>query len=105
MDVTATAYEIPLVAAPQTLTVRLGSLNYGMRLIYRGVAGWVLDLSDALGNVLVAGIPLVTGADLLAPYPNLAIGGALYVQTDGDPAAVPGFADLGDPSRLFFVTP
>jgi hypothetical protein len=55
--------------------------------------------------MLVSGIPLVTGVDLLAPYAYLGFGGELLVATDGNTAAVPTYANLGTGSHLYFVTP
>ncbi len=46
--------------------------------------GYVLDIADANGKPIVQGIPFVTGADLLAQYAYLGIGGQLIVQTDYD---------------------
>lgn len=51
----------------------------------------------------MAGIPLVTGADLLAQYKHLSIGGQLFVQTDGDPEAVPTYASLGATAGLYWI--
>ena len=107
----ATVYEIPVTPAGgnQTFSVELNSVTYRLALTWRNAkeAGWVLDISDASGNAIVNGIPLVTGADLLAPYKHLAIGGggSLTVITDGDAGAVPTFANLGLISRLYWTPP
>lgn len=100
-----TAYEVPLSAANQRFTIQLGQVDYTFALTYRDVpeGGWVLDIADSAGAPIVAGIPLVTGADLLAQYAHLGIGGSLYVITDADPGAIPTFTNLGSASRLYFV--
>lgn len=100
----STVYEIPLSAQPQTFTIDLNSITYTLRLIYLAVdqGGWLLDISDADGNAIVCGIPLVTGADLLAQYEYLGIGGKLYCTTDGDPAATPTYANLDTTAHLYF---
>lgn len=97
---------IPLSAANQTFTVQLGLIEYRLRLIYRDAdeAGWVMDISDAEDTPIVAGIPLITGANLLAQYGYLEIGGALYMATDADPDAVPTFENLGGAAKLYWVT-
>ena len=100
-------FSIPLIAAPQTFTITLVGVTYTMSLAYQNVdqGGWTLSIADANGNPIITGIPLVTGADLLAQYAYLGIGGSLYVQTSSDPDAVPTFAGLGTSSLLLFVTP
>lgn len=100
-----TYWEIPLkVGQPQALTITLGSDTYGLTVKWFDLAGvWVVDIADVDGNVLVAGIPLVTGADLLAQYRHLGFTGGLWVGTDGDPAALPTFANLGDTAHLYWV--
>lgn len=93
-----TYYEIPLTPNAQRFSVTLAGVPYQMQLIYRGATegGWMLDLFDAAGNGLVLGVPLVTGVDLLAPYPDLAIGGSLFMD------AVPTYDNLGTGARLYF---
>jgi hypothetical protein len=104
------AFEIPLVPSPQRFAVQLGGTGYSLTFQFRNAglpeAGgtWVVDIGDSLGNPLVCGIPLVTGADLLAQYAYLNFGGALVVTSDGDPDAVPTFDNLGITSHLYWVS-
>ncbi len=100
-----TVSEIPLSPDPQRFSIALGGAAYLMRVTFADVAdgGWVLDIATADGVAIVNGIPLVTGADLLAQYRHLGFIGSLIVQTDHDPDAVPTFENLGDTSHLFFV--
>lgn len=99
-------FEIPLSNASQTFQITLGGVQYQMTLIWRAApqGGWVLDIADVQGNGIVSGIPLITGADLLEQYAYLGIGGELWVQTDGDAAAVPTYDNIGSTSHLYFVT-
>jgi hypothetical protein len=102
-----TSYEIPLVAGNQTFTVSLGEIEYRMRLVYRDAidGGWVLDISDEEGTAILLGLPLVTGADLLAQHRHLGIGGggALWCISTGDADAVPTWDNLGDLSHLMWT--
>jgi hypothetical protein len=99
-----TAYEIPLVAAPQTLSVTLAGTTYQLRLAWcKPAQAWTLYLAAADGTPLVNGVPLVTGANLLEPFAYMDFGGQLYVVTDHDADAQPTFASLGDRSHLLFV--
>ncbi|KAA2237666.1 phage baseplate plug family protein [Salinarimonas soli] len=99
-------YEFPLTTGPQAFSLRLGDTEYRLRLTYRRApeAGWILDIGRAADGVpLLSGLPLVTGADLLAQHAHIGIPGSLYVVTDGNPDAVPAFDDLGGRTRLLFV--
>ncbi len=99
-------YEIPLqTGIPQSFQIQLAGVQYRLTLQYRNdpAGGWVLDIADAVGNDIVTGIPLVTGADLLAQYGYLGFGGRLRVQTSSNPDAVPTFKNLGDDGLLYWV--
>ena len=103
----ATYYEIPIQAGtPQTLSITLGGTEYQLSFNYRNCVqgGWTVDISDAFGNEILFGVPLVTGCDLLAQYAYLNFGGGLFVQTTNDPDAVPTFENLGDGAVLYWVT-
>ena len=97
-------YEVPLTANPQRFGITLGGVVLRLTVAWRntGGAGWVLDIADTNGVPAVMGIPLTTGTDLLAPYRHIGIPGGLWVQTDGDIAAVPTFANLGTASHLYW---
>lgn len=98
-------FEIPLKpSTPTKMAIQFPNGNtYNLRFAFVNVdqGGWIMDISDVNGNPLVCGIPLVTGADLLAQYAYLGLGGPMYVISDGWPAAVPTFANLGSGSRLY----
>lgn len=100
-------YEIPLSPAPQTFSILLAGVSYQLTVRYVDApeGGWLLDIADQAGNVILCGAPLVTGHDLLHQYAYLGIGGQLIVQTDADHDAVPTFGNLGVESHLYFVTP
>lgn len=102
-------YKIPLIpGTPQSLTVVFGDKEYRLTLRFRDVDDdgslWTLDIAEVQSNDdIVCGIPLVTGADLLAQYRYLNILGSLIVHTDGEPDSVPVFENLGQDSNLYFV--
>lgn len=99
-------YEIPLSNASQSFQIALAGVTYKLTLMWRDApqGGWFLDIADAAGNRILSGVPLVTGADLLEQYDYLGIGGEIWVQTDGDEAAVPTFDNIGTDSHVYFVT-
>lgn len=100
--------QIPVVPSqPQRFTTLFGGTSYNLRLTYDTAQDgcWILDIGDADGNLLVAGIPLVSGVDLLAQYAYMDFGGSLTVTTDRGAGEVPTFDSLGVTSHLYFVTP
>lgn len=98
-------YEVPLSKGPQKFNVPLAGVDFEFRLTWcQPARAWMLDLATGDGVPLVSAIPLVTGADLLAPYGYLEIPGSLVVQTDYAPDVVPTFDNLGDTGRLYLIT-
>lgn len=98
---------IPLVNNAQTFEIELGGNDYIMTCKWNNSdeAGWVIDLSDATtGDSIVAGLPLITGADILENIQYLGFNGSLYIFTDGDDVAVPTLDNLGVQSNLYFQT-
>jgi len=101
----ATTYDIPLQpSVPQVFSVTLLGVDYKFKLLWRDAYGsWIATIYDQYGTPLVAGLPLVTGANLLAQYPYLGIGGELWIMTDGAPSDPPNFNTLGVTSHLRFI--
>jgi hypothetical protein len=102
---TSTAFEIPLRAEQQQISVTLKNQSYTLVITWCDPQQyWVLEIQDDSGNRIIGGIPFVTGADLLAQYEYLGIGGALVVQTDTNALAVPTYDNLGQTAHLYFIT-
>ena len=62
-------FEIPTSPRPQSFSVTFpNGVTYQLRLLYVFAPNdcWTLDIADDQGNPILSGIPLVTGADLLA---------------------------------------
>ncbi len=97
--------EIPLGPEAQRFSITLGDNIYQMRVMYNeaGEGCWNLDIGTQAGAILVAGIPLVTGINLLSQYAYLEIGGGLYATTDRGAGETPTFAGLGITSHLYFL--
>ena len=88
---------IPTSPLPQRFLITLAAgQTYQMVTQYRDApeAGWTLDIGEPDGTAIISGIPLVTGINLLAQYQHLIVG-SLFVLSDADMWAAPGFADLG----------
>lgn len=101
-----TVYEIPTAPLAQTFTIALASGTYQMTLRYNQyLPAWVLDIATAAGDLVVGGIPLITGADLLSQYLHLGFTGSLIVQTDDAIDTVPSYATLGSSGHLYYLAP
>jgi hypothetical protein len=101
-----TGYTIPLLSQNQSLNITLGGVQYTLYIYWCAPSQtWNFDLSDASGNLILGGRPLVTGIDLLQQFQYLNLGGALVVQTAGqDALAPPTFTNLGTDANLLYVT-
>ncbi|MDM9660801.1 phage baseplate plug family protein [Raoultella planticola] len=95
--------EIPLSPNSQSFNITLAGVDYQMRVVWRGVC-WFLDLMDSAGNLIIGGIPLITGADLLEQYAYLNLGFSLYVLCDDPASENPTQSDLGVKSHLYAKT-
>jgi len=101
----STITEVPLSPTPQTFSIALVGVTYNFKVFWNEQNNsWILNISDSNDNAIISGIPLITGADLLAQYAYLGIGGQLVVQTDNDPDAIPTLDNLGENSHLYFIT-
>lgn len=95
---------IPTSPEPQRFLITLAAgQTYQLVTQYRATpeAGWVLDIGEPDSTPIISGIPLVTGINLLAQYQHLIVG-SLFVLSDVDMWAAPGFPDLGVSSHLYF---
>lgn len=101
----STVLSIPLNEGPQEFEITLGSTTYNMVLKWNYIGeNWVLDIYDQNDAPILLGVPLITGADLLAQYGYLNFGGKLIAQTDNDVTRPPTYDNLGDGGSLYFVT-
>lgn len=102
---TLTNYIIPLTNAPQTFQINLANVDYTMTVKWNDqMQSWILDLADSANNMLAAGMPFVTGADLLEGLEYLGLNGTLIVYVNGLPYQVPTLDDLGADANLYFQT-
>jgi len=95
--------EIPLKPLNQQFSIVLDGQQLNMRIQWRGVAGWILDLMDAAGNPLALGLPMVPGVDLLSQYKYLGINGLLLIDSDSGAEEYPTQDNLGIRSHLYFI--
>lgn len=94
--------EIPLTATNQQFSITLSGTVWQMRIIWRDVAGWVLDMLNASGAPVITGIPLLPGQDLLAQYGWLNPGGRLVVVTEDKQP--PGETSPGQTAKFYWLT-
>lgn len=101
----STLYEIPLATDAQKFSIVLAGQTYNLSLYWNGAAmSWGMDIADQIGNPILQGVPLVTGADLLAQYEYLDFAGGLLVYSDAGADVIPDYASFGSTAHLYFVT-
>lgn len=103
---------IPLTTSPnQTISiapqVNGATLSLTLSLSWNRVGlFWAMDISDASRNLLVAGIPLLTGAwpaaNILAPYDYMKIGSAYILNRSGATGSEANDSNLGTDFMLLW---
>jgi hypothetical protein len=88
------------------LTVNEASLTLNIALSFSYMAGyWQMTIYDAQGNLLLSGLPLITGlwpaANILSQYQYLNIGSCYLLNTGNAPVDYPGIDDIGQFSLLW----
>ena len=97
-----TLYEIPLSPEAQTFQVAIDGKTYTLTFRYIGIQGaWNLDIADGNGTLMLGGIPVVPGVDLLAQYRYLGFSSALVVANDPDDGLPPTFSGLGISGHVY----
>jgi hypothetical protein len=97
--------EIPIIPdADQIFFITIGDIDYMLDIKWNHRSEtWKLDIYDAVSNnLLVAGLSLVLGADLLYPY-NLDIG-ALFLHDESSKSLDAKSDDLGDRVKLIWMS-
>lgn len=101
-----TPYEIPLSPTPQTFGITFDNIDYVLTFRWNQASRcWKLDIAASDLTLLVSGLAVITGADILTQFAYLAIGGQIIAQTSHNTFAVPTFANLGDLGKVYFVSP
>lgn len=102
----AQSYTIPFANTPQTFEILLAGTTYTLTNKWNDLGQfWAIDIADQDGVMIVANIPMITGADLLAGLDYLELGGSFYVSSNGSsPDDVPTLDNLGIDSNVYFVT-
>lgn len=97
------AFLVPNSPQNEKFQIILSGLQYVLNFRWNKFsAAWILDVDDANENPLVAGVPVITGADLLAQLEYLGIGGQLIAQSDGITDAVPSATSFGVTGHLYY---
>jgi hypothetical protein len=98
--------ELPVTAdlAYQSFSMQLDGAVYTIRLRYNSRAGhWAMDLAGADGGLLVAGIALRLGVDLLSQHQGATVPpGRLFIMNFVDPYQEPDRQSLGRDVALIY---
>jgi hypothetical protein len=113
----ASFYQIPFSGLPESFSISIVGVTYFFAIRFNNrYQAWVLDIYDVSHILLVGGIPLVTGTNLLAQYDYLGFAFALIVQsidTTNEESVMPlqdildrtpGWGDLNNTSFVYAVT-
>lgn len=99
----STVFEVPLLPQAQRLSIFLSGAQYNIVVRWNVFSQcWIADIYDVNDAPLLLNRPLVTGADLLAQFAYLGIGGQMIVQSDGVTNVVPTFESLGITGHLYY---
>jgi hypothetical protein len=101
-----TVLEIPLTARPLTFSVVLEGTTYGIRQYWLKPAQcWVINIYDAGDNLLIGGVPLITGTDLLTQLRQYVgpPGQMVVISDQFPPDAVPTLTNLGKTGHLYYL--
>ena len=104
--------QVPVTCGPNqkfavSLSVDGSTLTLNLALHYNEIAHyWAMTISDANNNLLVDGVPLVTGnfpaCNLLRQQSYLAIGSAYVINQSGTSGGVPDNTNLGTEYLLWW---
>lgn len=99
-----TTYQIPLSPQPQKQRISLSGVYYNLTVKWNIQTNcWILDIADVNNNPMISGMPLITGADLLAQYKYLNFNGILIAACDNNMFQVPDITNLGTTGHLYFI--
>jgi hypothetical protein len=97
-------FEIPLTPADQSLAITLGGVQYRLTLKWNAVAqAWFLDSADVSGALLLGGVAVVTGVNLLEPFAYIGFTGGLFASTDDNLDQPPGQTTLGRTAHIYWA--
>jgi len=99
-------FTIPFINTPQEFEISLNDRDLILTNKWNDIdQNWIIDISDAVtGDSIIAGIPMVVGANLLQQYEYLGLGGQIIIFTSGDELSTPTLENLGLESNAYFIT-
>jgi hypothetical protein len=95
---------IPLTNVPiKEFTIDLDGNTYRLDLHWNIVdAAWYMNLSGITNDVLINGIKLVTGPNLLKPYAQIELG-AIYMVDESEQQLDADFDTIGIDVQMYYV--
>ena len=96
--------KIPLTTGAQAFSIQLGEKFCTFTLIYRNAkvgSAWYLDVYADNGELLLQGIPLVCGVNLLEQHAYRGLG-KLTAKVGGMDNVTPSYADMGAELELYW---
>lgn len=93
--------EVPLSNNSQTFTISIDRTIYRLNIVWRSTV-YVMDILDNSNNIIISGIPLVSGLDLLEQFNYLGIPREVVILSDV-PYTDPIYDTLGLSTYLCLV--
>ena len=99
--------EIPVTSKPQRFSFWLANQTWVWKLYWlRPMSCWVIDICDFDGTVIIGGIPLVAGTDLLGQfqYTGAMTPGSMVIISDHRwPDETVGYDELGTVGHIYWA--
>ncbi|MBX6956720.1 hypothetical protein EX227_02800 [Providencia rettgeri] len=95
--------DMNLLARSQEFDIQLSGVNYHLSVTYRGPAGWTLDIMTQDKELILAGIPIVSGVDILEQYQYMGFKGSLFFVCE-DMEDELSYEQFGVRNKLYFKT-
>lgn len=96
--------KIPLTTGAQTFSILLGEKFCTFTLIYRNAkvgSAWYLDIRADNGDLLLQGVPVICGVDLLEQHAYRGLG-KLTAKIGGAVDKTPTYEDMGAELELYW---
>ncbi|MTC35812.1 hypothetical protein GKR67_14465 [Providencia alcalifaciens] len=94
--------EIPVTSKNQEMDVTLGDKAYHLKLTHNEFCGWMLDVYTISRELMVGGIPLLSGINVLEQYRYLGFNGSLSLICENDEMET-SFHELGKGNKLYYL--
>lgn len=94
--------EIPVTSKNQEMDVALGDKTYHLKLTHNEFGGWMLDIYTTSKELIIGGVPILAGVNILEQYRYLGFNGSLNLICENDEMET-NFHELGKGNKLYYM--